>query len=30
MLQKPADAERFVQMCRKLRFWERELAVHST
>jgi len=30
MLQTPSDAERFVQMCRKLRFWDREPAVHAT
>jgi catalase len=29
VLQKPADATTFVQMCRKLRFWERESTVHA-
>jgi catalase len=29
VLQKPADVTTFVQMCRKLRFWERESTVHA-
>jgi catalase len=28
-LSKPADAERFIKLCAKLRFWEREASVHA-
>ncbi|MBB1092901.1 catalase [Rhodopseudomonas palustris] len=28
-LSKPADAERFLKLCAKLRFWEREASVHA-
>jgi catalase len=29
VLKTPADARTFVAECRKLRFWEREVAVHA-
>ena len=28
-LKQPADAKRFIDACRKLRFWEREAEVHA-
>jgi catalase len=28
-LKAPSDAKRFVEACRKLRFWEREAKVHA-